>query len=71
MTYDNSDFIRDLYNDFYTLEWDLQYGMNNYKQNKAGIGKELLISNHPLRTNDLLEHDPQQYPHRTTRHPIN
>ncbi len=65
MTYDNSDFIRDLYKDFYTLEWDLQYGMNNYKQNNAGIGKELLISNHPLRTNDLLEHDPQKYPSRT------
>lgn len=31
------------------LEWDLQYGMNNYKQKKADIGKELLISNYDLK----------------------
>ena len=49
LTYDNCDYIRELYKDFYTLEWDLQYGMNNYKQKKADIGKELLISNYDLK----------------------
>lgn len=48
LTYDNSEFIKTLYKDFYTLEWELQYGMNNYKQNKAAKGKELLIANYPL-----------------------
>ena len=43
LTYDNCEFIRELYKDFYTLEWNLQYGMNNYKQVKADIGKELFI----------------------------
>lgn len=49
LTYDNCEYIKELYKDFYTLEWDLQYGMNNYKQKKAGIGKELLISNYDLK----------------------
>lgn len=48
LTYDNSERIRSLYKDFYLLEWNLQYGMNNYKQEKANIGKELLISNFEL-----------------------
>ncbi len=45
LTYDDSDFIRELYRDFYIQEWNLQYGMNNFKQEKANMGKELLISN--------------------------
>ncbi|MDB9315142.1 DNA adenine methylase [Spirulina sp. CS-785/01] len=48
MTYDDSEYIRDCYKDFYQLPWDLQYGMNNYKQGKAEIGKELLIANFEL-----------------------
>ena len=45
LTYDDSDFIRDLYKDFYIKEWSLQYGMNNFKQEKAELGRELLLSN--------------------------
>ena len=45
LTYDDSDFIRELYRDFYIQEWNLQYGMNNFKREKANMGKELLISN--------------------------
>lgn len=54
LTYDNCEFIRELYKDFYTLEWNLQYGMNNYKQVKADIGKELLISNYELKLNNSI-----------------
>ncbi|WP_413172778.1 DNA adenine methylase [Anabaena azotica] len=32
-------------------EWELQYGMNNYKQKKADIGKELFISNYQVSLN--------------------
>ena len=49
ITYDNSPFICDLFSDFHQLKWELQYGMNNYKQNGAAMGKELLISNVALR----------------------
>jgi DNA adenine methylase len=48
ITYDNSDKIRELYKDYHQLSWELQYGMNNYRQNAAAIGKELLIANFPL-----------------------
>jgi len=48
LTYDDSEFIRELYKDFYVKEWTMQYGMNNYKQEKANAGKELLISNFEL-----------------------
>lgn len=48
LTYDDSAFIRDLYKDFFLKEWNLQYGMNNFKQTNAQKGKELLISNFDL-----------------------
>lgn len=48
LTYDDSEFIKKLYKDFYIQEWNLQYGMNNFKQKKADIGKEILISNFQL-----------------------
>ncbi|MBQ3818733.1 MAG: DNA adenine methylase [Acetobacter sp.] len=59
LTYDDSDYIRQLYKDFYLLEWSLQYGMNNYKQLRAQKGKELLISNYPIKRyscNDLYQY---------------
>ena len=40
LTYDNCEYIKELYKDFYMLEWNLQYGMNNYKQKNADIGKD-------------------------------
>ncbi len=48
ITYDNDRFIRDLWHDFYQVQWKLQYGMNNYKKGYCEKGLELLISNYPL-----------------------
>ncbi|MBU1100416.1 MAG: DNA adenine methylase [Bacteroidetes bacterium] len=48
ITYDNSDYVRDLYRNFYQVEWELQYGMNNYKKSSAAKGKELLIANYDI-----------------------
>jgi len=48
ITYDNSDFIRNLYKDFYIVEWKLSYGMTNYKKDKVKVGSELLIANFPI-----------------------
>lgn len=33
----------------YIQKWELQYGMNNYRQVKAGIGRELFITNYALK----------------------
>ncbi|WP_072622190.1 DNA adenine methylase [Spirulina major] len=48
MTYDNCDYIREQYQEFEMRSWQLQYGMNNYKQNNAAMGKEILIANFSL-----------------------
>ncbi|WGV23404.1 DNA adenine methylase [Halotia branconii] len=49
ITYDNSPQIRDNFLDFNLFEWELQYGMNNYKQSSAAKGKELFITNYKNR----------------------
>jgi len=46
VTYDDSPKIRDLFGFAKIIEWDLQYGMNNYKQGSAAKGKELFIKNY-------------------------
>jgi DNA adenine methylase len=48
ITYDDSPEIRKNFNFANIYEWELQYGMNNYKQGKAEKGKELFISNYEL-----------------------
>jgi DNA adenine methylase len=49
ITYDDSPQIRDNFQGANIFEWQLQYGMNNYKQNKAEKGKELFISNYTVK----------------------
>ncbi len=46
ITYDDSDTIRELFSFAHIVEWELQYGMNNYKQKTAQKGKELFIKNY-------------------------
>lgn len=45
ITYDNSPEIKELFSFANIYEWELQYGMNNYKQKSASKGQELFISN--------------------------
>jgi DNA adenine methylase len=46
ITYDNSPEIRMNFKASNIYEWELQYGMNNYKQEKAEKGRELFITNY-------------------------
>lgn len=46
ITYDDSPKIRELFRFANITEWTLQYGMNNYKQECAAQGRELLIQNY-------------------------
>lgn len=48
ITYDDSATIRQLFAFAQQYDWELQYGMNNYKQKQALKGKELFIANYPL-----------------------
>ena len=51
ITYDDSPEIWTNFSpleEIYIQKWELQYGMNNYKQEKAGKGNELFIANYSL-----------------------
>ena len=48
ITYDDSPEIRKNFSFAKIYEWELQYGMNNYKQGKADKGSELFIANYDL-----------------------
>lgn len=49
ITYDDSPEIRDNFSFAEEIhQWELQYGMNNYKQGKADKGSELFIANYAL-----------------------
>lgn len=54
ITYDDSPEIRANFDFANIYSWELQYGMNNYKQGKAEKGRELFISNYPLALPDAL-----------------
>ncbi|MEH1966162.1 DNA adenine methylase [Nostoc sp.] len=49
ITYDNSPQIRENFQWANISEWELQYGMNNYKQSGAAKGKELFITNYEVK----------------------
>lgn len=51
ITYDDSPQIRDNFKYAHIYEWELQYGMNNYKQARATKGKELFITNYEIKDN--------------------
>lgn len=46
ITYDDCPIIRENFQFFNIFDWEVQYGMNNYKKNSAAKGKELFISNY-------------------------
>ncbi|MEH2464887.1 DNA adenine methylase [Nostoc sp.] len=49
ITYDDSPQIRENFQWANISEWQLQYGMNNYKQSGAAKGKELFITNYEVK----------------------
>jgi DNA adenine methylase len=49
ITYDDSEGVRNNFSFANIYEWELQYGMNNYKRESAAKGKELFISNYEAR----------------------
>lgn len=58
ITYDDSPMIRQNFAGVNIFEWEMQYGMNNYKQSGAAKGKELFITNYAvqdLKTNQSEE----------------
>jgi DNA adenine methylase len=54
ITYDDSPEIRNNFQDSNLFEWELQYGMNNYKKSRADKGKELFITNYEIGISSVL-----------------
>lgn len=54
ITYDDCEEVRDNFAFAFIYEWTLQYGMNNYKQEKAKKGDELFITNYPVNQSKLI-----------------
>lgn len=48
ITYDDCQEIRNYFKFANLYDWELQYGMNNYKQESAAKGKELFICNYEV-----------------------
>lgn len=46
ITYDDSDYIKDLFSFANIVTWNLTYGMRNITENSNQNGKELFISNY-------------------------
>ncbi len=55
LTYDDCSEIRDLFNFANITELQVQYGMNNYKQKHATVGRELIITNYTVNKLDCLQ----------------
>lgn len=54
LTYDNCEYIKNLYSFAYIKEWNLTYGMRNVNENANMKGNELFISNY-LVSNDITD----------------
>jgi DNA adenine methylase len=59
ITYDDSPQSRENFKTMNICEWELQYGMNNYKQSQAAKGKELIITNYQLQ--EKISSQPQKF----------
>lgn len=49
ITYDDSEYIRDLFSFANIQSWNLTYGMRNITETSDQNGKELFIANYPLK----------------------
>ena len=54
ITYDDCKEIRNLFSFANIINWEFQYGMNNYKQNSAAKGKELIITNYDIPNKKII-----------------
>ena len=59
ITYDDSEYIRELFSFAYIIECDLTYGMRNVSKTSDQIGKELFISNYLRKLPKQIEQESQ------------
>jgi DNA adenine methylase len=59
ITYDDSEYIRELFSFANIIPWDLTYGMRNVTETSSQTGKELFISNYCTTLPKQLAHEQQ------------
>jgi DNA adenine methylase len=59
ITYDDSDYMRELFSFATILTWDLTYGMRNVTAHSNQTGKELFISNYLIKLPERTLHERQ------------
>ncbi|HSW55731.1 MAG TPA: DNA adenine methylase, partial [Ignavibacteriaceae bacterium] len=57
ITYDDSEYIRNLFSFANITAWDITYGMRNVNKESNQLGKELFISNYSLREGVEKQYD--------------
>ncbi len=55
ITYDNSEYIKNLFSFAHISEWNLMYGMRNQTETSDQLGKEIFIANFKLNKNKLIK----------------
>ena len=55
ITYDDCEEMRNNFAFAHLYEWEFQYGMNNYKKDFAAKGKELIITNYPVKVKEYSD----------------
>lgn len=62
ITYDDSEYIRNLFSFAHIKTWGFTYGMRNVTKESNQLGKELFISNYSLKENVAKQYDIFSYP---------
>jgi DNA adenine methylase len=57
ITYDDSDYIKELFSFANIITWDLTYGMRNVNKSSEQTGKELFIFNYEIENKELCQFD--------------
>jgi len=57
ITYDDSEYIRNLFSFAHIKSWDLTYGMRNVNKESNQLGKELFISNYSMKESVTKQYD--------------
>lgn len=57
ITYDDSEYIKELFSFANIISWDLTYGMRNVNKSSNPVGKELFISNYEIDNKELEQTD--------------
>jgi DNA adenine methylase len=60
ITYDNCEYIKNLFSFAYVSEWNLMYGMRNQTETSNQLGKEIFIANFEINNKNMTRKEQVQ-----------